>query len=224
MHRRGARGSVKPREAVAACSGFCVAASLSGACAALTSTAPLVLCATGLVLAACAMMRANGPAAIAMIAAGFLVGLLLPSTPPPVAGGVVTHGVGAAATGDLFDVLDRLDEDPSGVLGREVAVSGEWTPPEQGRAATVSRRIMSCCAADAIAVGFDVQPDRTPNAKPGDWVRVKGLMRERLRDGDRRFVLEHSSVSGLEDRSVHRLKSIISRPSGRTGRSRPGFG
>jgi len=186
------------RDVVGFAAGVCVASSSCGACAALTSIPTIVLFATGVTLAWCSCMpraRTVSPC----IAIGIVCGLLLPSTPPPVAGVVVTHGDGVALHGDIFDVLDRLDDDPSRVLGRRVSVSGEWAPASVQRPATVSRRIMTCCAADAIAVGFDVEAASVRPRKTGDWVRVDGVVRERMVDGERRFVLEQSQVRSLED-------------------------
>jgi hypothetical protein len=185
--------------------GICISASLSGACAALTALPPLVLFATGAMLACCAMAPRRGVGAYPSIALGIVSGLLLPSTPPPVAGAVVTRGAGIALRGDLFDVLDRLDDDPSHVVDRLVSVSGEWGPATTRRPATVSRRIMSCCAADAIAVGFDVELARDRHIEAGAWVRVQGVVHERMYDGDPRFVLEHSKVTSLEDGARPRL-------------------
>lgn len=187
------------RDVVALAAGVCIAASLSGACAALTRMPPLVEFATGVALACCIFSTRDVAAPSACFALGVIFGLLLPSSPPPVAGAVVTRGAGIAVRGDLFDVLDRLDDDPSKVIDRRVSVSGEWGSATAQRPATVSRRIMSCCAADAIAVGFDVELARTRNIKSGEWVRVEGILRERMRDGDRRFVLEQSKVGSLED-------------------------
>jgi hypothetical protein len=179
--------------------GICLSASLSGACEALTTMPSFVLFATGVMLACCTMSSCKKAPALPCIALGIVSGLLLPSAPPPIAGAVVTHGAGIALRGDLFDVLDRLDDDPSGVVDRLVSVSGEWSPATAQRPATVSRRIMSCCAADAIAIGFDVRLARERRIRSGSWVRVQGVVHERMDDGDIRFVLEHSKVTSLED-------------------------
>ena len=186
-----------PRAIVEIAAGVCLS-SACGPCAALTSIAPIVLFATGAALVWCAS-RAQSRSSYPLVALGIVCGLLLPSSPPPVAGGVVTHGTGIAMPGDLFDVLDRLDDDPLQVVDRRVSVSGEWAPASVQRPATVSRRIMSCCAADAIAVGFDVELARARQIRAGDWVRVEGVVRERMGDGERRFVLEQSQVRSLED-------------------------
>ena len=101
--------------------------------------------------------------------------------------------------GDLFEALDRLDSAPNAMLGSMIAVTGTWTPASRADLATVSRRVVSCCAADAVDVGFDVRLSRGVRVEAGSWVRVDGTVAERVVDGDIRFVLEHSRVRGLED-------------------------
>ena len=95
---------------------------------------------------------------------------------------------------DLFDALDQLDADPAAFDRRIVAVSGAWTPATAQRAATVSRRVMSCCAADAIDVGFDVIPNRTLTIHSGSWVHVEGRVRVRLRDGELRYEIAEAAI------------------------------
>jgi hypothetical protein len=181
---------------VAFVGGACVCAALSGACAALTADPPVALLLTGLVLVSLALSRSR---AACPALAGAFAGALLPSTAPPAPGGVVTQAVGAAMRGDIFDVLQRLDDDPAGVLGHRVSVSGEWGGKTSSDPASVSRRLMSCCAADSIAVGFDVELSRPEAVPMRSWVRVDGIVRERIRDGDRRYVLEQSTIRRLED-------------------------
>jgi len=101
--------------------------------------------------------------------------------------------------GDLFEALDRLDSAPNAMLGNVVAVTGTWTPASRADLATVSRRVVSCCAADAVDVGFDVRLSHDSRVAAGTWVRVVGTIAERVVDGDIRFVLEQSQVRGLED-------------------------
>jgi len=191
------------RGAVAFAAGASVACALSGACTALTALPPWTLLVAGLVLALAALRGGgeNGGAATARAcaAAGLICGALVPATAPPAPGGMVSRAPGGAYRGDLFEALDELDADPAAIVGRRISVSGDWTPASGSRSATVSRRIVSCCAADAIAVGFDVDLARRESARSGSWVRVTGVVREGIVDGDVRYVLEHSALAGLED-------------------------
>lgn len=191
---------MKPVFVVALIGGACVTSPLGGACAALTAIPPGVMLATGLALCAIAFTSSATCLPTAML--GSLLGLMLPATAPLPAGKVVTRSVGSAFHGDLFEVLDQLDDRPSQVLGHRVVVSGEWMPAATNRLATVSRRVMNCCAADAVAVGFDVRLSRGKNIPMHSWVRVEGVINERTSDGDQRFVLEQSRVTGLEDTGV----------------------
>jgi hypothetical protein len=197
--RHGDMRMMRPGAAAFA-GGACLSAALGGACTALTSIPPPLLAATGIALILCSRASVACPL---YLLAGLAAGLLLPSTPPPIAGDVRTQSAGSALFGDLFETLDRLDEDPSRVIGHRVSVSGEWAPASPDRLPTVSRHVMNCCAADAIAVGFDVELARTHDIARGTWVCIAGVVRERIRDGERRYVLEQSTVGGLEDRAVH---------------------
>jgi hypothetical protein len=82
------------------------------------------------------------------------------------------------------------------VLGGYVSVSGVWTPPSHGHAATVSRRVMACCAADAIDVGFDVHGARGPHGA-GQAVVVHGFVHAVLAGGELRYSLDDARVDAI---------------------------
>ena len=105
----------------------------------------------------------------------------------------MTSARGISHAGDLFALLERIDSDPR-AIGRSVAVSGEWRPGDAARAASVSRRIMACCAADAVDVGFDVVPRRAAAIKAGAEVCVAGVLAVRLLDGELRYQIVHAIV------------------------------
>ena len=130
---------------------------------------------------------------VMLLACGALFGAMLPRE-IGAPGAVTTHAVHSLQHADLFDVLDEVDADPGAMLGRRVAVSGDWSPVNGARAATVSRRIMTCCAADAVRVGFDVVPMRAVGFPNGTPVRVSGVLAVRNRDGDVRYVLMDAAV------------------------------
>ncbi len=136
---------------------------------------------------------------MAYAASGVCAALMLPTSPPPAPGTVSTRPASTAMRGDLFEALDRLDSAPSAMLGSAISVAGTWTPASSDELATVSRRVVSCCAADAVDVGFDVRLSQYSRVAAGTWVRVDGIVGERVVDGDVRFVLEQSRVRGLED-------------------------
>jgi uncharacterized protein DUF1980 len=172
-----------------------VAAACDGAVRALTATPPTLTLFAGVVLVLIAMRRGPSRAMAVAVLAGSIVGLWLPlaaRSAPRDVGVYVPRGHIAA---DLFEALDRLDADPSAFDGRAIAISGTWTPATPSAAATVSRRVMSCCAADAVDVGFDVAPRADPRIRPGTWVRVSGPVHVRLRAGDLRYEIEGATVT-----------------------------
>lgn len=172
---------MKPRLAVALFTGLLLTATASGATSALTAM-PLWAVAVSATLLALGIRKQTAAATCA----GALAGLSLPHALPPSSAIVLTHGAGSRGNGDLFTLLERLDENPNGVLGRRVTVSGAWTTAVAGRPATVSRRVMTCCAADAISVGFDVL-SANARLRSGDWVRVGGLLSAAMTDGETRY-------------------------------------
>jgi hypothetical protein len=193
--------------AVPMLAGAALAASATGAASALTAIPPPVMFAAAIALSIVVNAddrRTAAPtrgraATILWTTVGALCALLLPVASPPAPGHVISHSADPSLHGDLFDVLDALDREPTDVIGRTVSVSGDWMPAEGDVPATVSRRVMSCCAADAVDVGFDVDMFRPRAIPAGARVRVTGIIDARMRDGETRYVLERSDVAALED-------------------------
>lgn len=184
------------RFAMTLVAGVATGAACSGSSDALTAMPKPIVAAFGLVslgLAVAARLRPRR-LFINIFALGMLLGVSLPRVSPPPVGTVVTHGAGGAHRGDLFELLDQIDAHPQAVVGRRVTVSGEWSPAAGNRDATVSRRVMTCCAADAVRVGFDVTPSRGQRLPTGMPVCVTGMLRSQLRDGDLRYVIQGASV------------------------------
>jgi hypothetical protein len=153
------------------------------------------------------------PLLVGALAIGAALGLALPRSLP--IGRVATHSPGGVHDGNLFALLDRLDDDPRAVLGENVSVSGVWTPPSHGHAATVSRRVMACCAADAIDVGFDVHGARGP-LSAGQPVVVRGFVHAVLADGELRYSLDDAHVDAIDTTPIREGNS--------TSRERPQHG
>ena len=177
-----------------------IASALDGTARSLTAASPAFTFCAGTALVALSMRGNRAARAIAWrewtvsILAGGCAGFSLlfaaPSAPRDVGVRVPRNHIAA----DLFEALDRLDADPAAFEQRNIEVSGTWTPANTQGTATVSRRVMSCCAADAIDVGFDVAPIGDVRVRPGAWVRVAGRVRVRLRDGDLRYEIEDALV------------------------------
>jgi hypothetical protein len=135
-------------------------------------------------------LRASGLSLLA----GACAAMVLPAGSIAAPSGVVTSSPGSGFAGDLFVLLDRLDEDPKAVLGERFTVSGEWNPATKSEAATVSRRIMACCAADSIAVGLDVFSERPYTGLAGSIVVVSGVLYAHVRRGELRYALTRAIV------------------------------
>lgn len=185
---------------------MCFVSAFTGACAALTAMPPLVMIVSAVVLFSAAIRPRAGASRTPHFAApagwfalGAFAGLMLPTTVVRPQGEVLTRAPGPPLRGDLFEVLNRIDEDPSSLLGRRISVSGRWTAARGRIDATVSRLVMSCCSADAVEVGFDVESARETHIRDATWVRVVGVLQEKMRDGEVRYVLEQSTLSALED-------------------------
>ena len=163
-------------------------ATATGAAHALT-TLPVWVC-SSVALALLTRARKQDAAAFCV---GALLGCTLPTNAPPT-GTVVTAPIGGRERGDIFALLERIDSDPSRVLGKRVIVSGEWAPARRDSPATVSRRVMTCCAADAVAVGFDVVGGVATPIPTGAWVRVSGTLAVVMLDGEARYRIGRASV------------------------------
>ncbi len=151
------------------------------------------------------------------LVAGFAFSTLLPRSPlPPLS--VMTHAPARMQhrgdhaprrdraeddDGSLFDALERIDRDSASMIGTWLQVTGTWTESHDGAPATVSRQIMTCCAADSIAVGFDVAPDApaasaTQPPVSGASVRVSGRLRESMVDGETRYCIGNATITRLK--------------------------
>ena len=110
----------------------------------------------------------------------------------PVVGIAIGH-----QRGDIFQLLARLDDDPRPLIGRRARVSGQWHRSRGPLAATVSRRVMSCCAADAVAVGFEVMPRMMPSVAEAAEVSVDGVVAARIVEGETRYLIVNADVKAL---------------------------
>lgn len=138
-------------------------------------------------------MRLGWPV-VALLAVPLALGLLIPARPLG-AGAVTTRGVGLiapnAAAGSALErprtgpknILDWLRDfskagDVRSLVGQPVDVVGfVYRDPRAARDQFwVSRFTVSCCVADASAIGLLVQADAGFDAKNDQWVRVVGKL------------------------------------------------
>lgn len=142
-------------------------------------------------------------AACGWLVIGLVAGGTVPKTSPPPQR-ITTHAVprGIASDGaDLLVALQALDDDPQAILGHRITVHGTWSPPGVGPAC-VWVRIMTCCAADELAAGFDVVPRSLISTTGGTFVAVNGFVRASLRDGELRYRLDDASVTAVRPASA----------------------
>ena len=163
---------------------------------------PAVMSATAALFAAALVRSHERRASFAALVVGVLAGCTLPAAAPGMVQPVVTHATGRSDPGDLFDALDNLDAHPAMLLGKQVWVTGVWRPADRDTLATVSLRVMACCAADAVDVGFDVLPSHVAAAPSGTRVRVGGVVGEVLREGETRYVLRNAEVMPVNEESI----------------------
>jgi uncharacterized membrane protein YcgQ (UPF0703/DUF1980 family) len=188
------------RAALAFAGGAAVASALDGAARSLTAASPALTFCAGAALIILSVQANNSAGAISwrkfLVAtlAGGCAGLSLLCTAPAAPRDVTARVPRNHVAADLFDTLDRLDADPAAFDRRIIDVSGTWTPATAQGAATISRRVMSCCAADAIDVGFDVIPSREIQVPSGQWVRAAGRVRVRLRNGELRYEIFDAAI------------------------------
>jgi hypothetical protein len=191
---------VSAREALAFAGAAAMVSALDGAARSLTAAPPmLIVCASAalLILSTQADGSSHAIARRTWLVAAFVggcVGLSLaratPSAPRDVVALVPRNHVAA----DLFDALDQLDANPAAFDRRIIEVSGTWMPASEEATATISRRVMSCCTADAVDVGFDVITNGPARVQPGAWVHVSGRVRDRLRNGELRYEIVDATV------------------------------
>jgi hypothetical protein len=132
---------------------------------------------------------------------GVVAGYTLPGSARASWQPVITHAAVHSVRNDMFDALDALDTRPATLLGRRISVTGVWHPSDPNNLATVSQRVMACCAADAVDVGFDVVPARTIAVPVGAYVLVGGTVTEVLRQGETRYVLRDAFVKVFSEGS-----------------------
>jgi hypothetical protein len=165
----------------------------------LVSVSPVVLGGVGAVLLFAPLIAGHVAASARWFMLGALLGLALPNSAGAARAAVLTHAVGNTSRDYLIAVLEQLDDDPNNIVGHVITVSGSWQAPTPTAAATVSRRVMTCCAADAVDVGFDVFPAARVNIADGAEVSATGIARALLHKGETRYALVDARVIVLSE-------------------------
>ncbi|HZV78068.1 MAG TPA: hypothetical protein VFF60_00510 [Candidatus Binatus sp.] len=178
--------------ACAATAGIAVAAVSSGASRALVAIPPAFVLCLALFCGALALRRGQTKASALWIFVGAIAGMLLPTALP--VEHVLTRAAVQQRQTDLFRLLDALDASPHDIVGTRASISGTWTSARSPRAASVSRRIMTCCAADSVDLGLDVIPSQRTALPDGEEVCATGFVAARLDAGELRYSLVRASV------------------------------
>jgi hypothetical protein len=165
-------------------------------CALIAAPSWITLSCAALLVSTVALTKPT-PGFIAAFAAGAIAGLTIPSHPMPPSGNVLAYPVAFARGIDLFDALQRLDDDPQSLVGTRVSVSGLWRPAAPGSLPAVYRTVMACCLADAIDVGFDVLPSSRVKTRAGTVVRVSGVVSVDATNGEIRYRIVSAAVREL---------------------------
>ncbi|MGQ9903139.1 MAG: TIGR03943 family putative permease subunit [Anaerolineae bacterium] len=139
--------------------------------------------------------RLSWPAVI-LVSIPILMGVLVPAQPLG-ASAIASRGIGLSAPGAAGgnavvaqrvatgpkNILDWLrafsrQSDPAAFVGQEVDVIGfvYRDPRNASNQFWVSRFVVSCCVADASAIGLLVQADQASTLTLDSWVRVTGRL------------------------------------------------
>jgi DUF1980 C-terminal domain len=198
--------------AIAGTSGLIAGACGHGRIAALVSEPGWLLVAVAVLFAVGLVMRARQRGAdgagttrqLALaVAFGLAAGAALPAHLPPPNGRVTTHGIAhrdaAGSSDDLFDALEAVDDRPQSFVDKPLSVTGWWRPQAGDVPASVSRPVMTCCAADAVDVGFDVFVRHAVHLPVQTLVRVRGLLRASMHDGETRYAIVDADVQAISE-------------------------
>ncbi len=148
-----------------------------------------------------------------IIAVPLLLGTLIPSQPlgaQAISGSISTSSVSLSDTQtfnvapEQRNVLDWVrafnQNDASSFDGQPADVIGfVYVEPSFGENQfMVARFAISCCVADATAIGVPVMWDQAPALKQGEWLEVKGTFSVAAFQGDQIPVLQATSVEQVE--------------------------
>jgi uncharacterized repeat protein (TIGR03943 family) len=115
----------------------------------------------------------------------------------------VSQSPGTRSLVDWIRTLDVYPE-PDAYSGQPVNVDGfvVYTPNLPDRYLTLTRFVITCCAADAYPIGLPVQLTQSRSSFPPDhWFRVKGKMMTETLNGKRQSVIQASELKPIPEPS-----------------------
>lgn len=110
------------------------------------------------------------------------------------------------ATRSLVDWIRTLDvyPEPDAYTGQPVNVDGfvVYTPNLSEQYFTLTRFVITCCAADAYPIGIPVKLSQSRTIVPSDrWFSVKGKMMTETLNGKRQAIIRASSMQPIPEPS-----------------------
>jgi len=143
-----------------------------------------------------------------------LLGFAVPSQPlgaDSITGGVSLNPVGGSTVQSYVkpplerNILEWLREfsntaNPAAFDGMEVDVVGfiYREPDMAANQFMVARFTMSCCVADAFAIGLPVEADSIAELPDGTWIRVKGTLKAGTFNGSAVPVITPSAIDPID--------------------------
>lgn len=151
---------------------------------------------------------------VLVLAIPLVMGVLVPSQPltaSAITGGVSLSPVGGSTVQSYVkpplerNILEWLREfsntnNPAAFDGMEVDVVGfvYREPSMEKNQFMVARFTMSCCVADAFAIGMPVQWDGAADFKDGVWIRIQGTLTSGTFNGSAVPIITPKSVDPID--------------------------
>lgn len=169
------------------------------------------------------MRRRSGPqmahmpiqfSSLVILAIPLFLGVAVPSRPldaSAITGGVSLNPVGGSAVRPYVkpplerNILEWLREfanapTPTAFDGQEVDVVGFiYREPTMGATQfMVARFTMSCCVADAFAIGMPIESDAAADLTDGTWIRVRGTLSAGTFNGEAVPIIQPTSLEPID--------------------------
>jgi uncharacterized repeat protein (TIGR03943 family) len=152
--------------------------------------------------------------AIAVVSIPLFLAVLLPSTPlgaSAVTGGISLNGVGVGSANTFIrnpedrNILDWLREfnrieNPATFNDEKVNIIGfvYREPYMTANQFMVARFTMSCCVADAFAIGIALESDTASTYETGTWIQVQGVLRSGMFGEHNVPIIQPTSIQATE--------------------------